>query len=173
MVSLHCRLCTRKGCNVFPWPDAAAAILVRAGRHIANNGLVRRRSLTGDRDLDGGGGADRGERAGAGAGTVGVAARARALMRQSPSGWQNAGDPDGWSTLWTSEILPAAKDAITEVEIGRATHANSDRAPKCTWPVTLDSDYTKSANETAKSQLAKAGYRLAALLVAIFEAVPR
>ena len=34
-----------------------------------------------------------------------------------------------------------------------------------TWPVALDRDYSKFANETAQGQLAKAGYRLAALLV--------
>ena len=56
-----------------------------------------------------------------------------------------------------------------EVEIGEATHATSDHGPKCTWPVRLDRDYSGSDNKTAHDQLAKGGYRLAALLVAIFE----
>ena len=98
-----------------------------------------------------------------------IADFANALMRQPRTGWQTAGDLDGWSTQWASEIMPTAKDAIMEVEIGNATHASSDRAAKCTWPVTLDRDYSGFANQHAQVQLAKAGYRLAALLVAIFE----
>jgi hypothetical protein len=39
----------------------------------------------------------------------------------------------------------------------------------CTWVTTLDPAYQEWAKEHARIQLAKAGFRLAALLKAIFE----
>ena len=67
--------------------------------------------------------------------------------------------------------MKTAGDAITEVTLGEGTPSGDDRQPKCTWHVTtpLDRAYSKFVNETAEVQLAKAGLRLAALLVAIFE----
>jgi hypothetical protein len=38
----------------------------------------------------------------------------------------------------------------------------------CQWETTLDPGYQNWAKERARTQLAKAGFRLAALLVAIF-----
>lgn len=92
-----------------------------------------------------------------------------ALMRRPPTGWETQGDLDTWPTQWATEIMPLANQAITDVEIGEGTPSQGDRGPKCTWPVTLERDYTGFANQRAHAQLAKAGYRLAALLVAIFE----
>jgi len=92
-----------------------------------------------------------------------------ALMRRPPTGWETRGDVDTWPTQWASEIMPLANQAIMDVEIGEATPSQGDRGPKCTWSVTLERDYTNFGNQRANVQLAKAGYRLAALLVAIFE----
>jgi hypothetical protein len=67
-------------------------------------------------------------------------------------------------------VLPTARQAIADVEIGEAiSHTESSTGLKCTWPATIDKNYTKWANEQALNQLGKAGFRLAALLQAIFE----
>jgi hypothetical protein len=64
-------------------------------------------------------------------------------------------------------------DAAVDCEmqpIGEPTLADShEHKPKCTWPITLTKEYTQWANQQALTQLGKAGFRLAALLRAIFE----
>ena len=58
----------------------------------------------------------------------------------------------------------AARECCAEpIKIGDATHA----ARGCTWPVTLDRDYTLWANQQTLVQLGKAGFRLAAVLRAV------
>jgi len=44
-----------------------------------------------------------------------------------------------------------------------------EHKPKRTWPVIVTRDYTRCANQQALPQLSKAGFRLAALLRAVFE----
>jgi hypothetical protein len=48
------------------------------------------------------------------------------------------------------------------------SHMDGERGPMCTWPVSLSRDYTRLANQQALHQLSKAGFRLAALLRAVF-----
>jgi hypothetical protein len=59
---------------------------------------------------------------------------------------------------------PLANAALSRIEIGDGTRAGLN----CTWPVTLDRDYASWANQHALAQLGKAGFRLAALLRAVF-----
>jgi hypothetical protein len=99
-----------------------------------------------------------------------IADFARATIARPPDGWETTGDPQTWPGQWATEILPIAATALTDIEIGKATKANSQgQKPKCTWPVTLPRAYTQWANQQALTQLGKAGFRLAALLRAIFE----
>ena len=66
--------------------------------------------------------------------------------------------------------MPIAESALTDIEFGDATKAVShDQKPACTWPVTLPRTYTQWANQQTLTQLGKAGFRLAAILGAIFE----
>lgn len=91
------------------------------------------------------------------------------IVGHAPSGSETTGDPETWPAQWATEIMPLANAALSRVEIGDATHAETEeRGPKCTWPVTLPRDYTSWANERALAQLSKAGFRLAALLRAVF-----
>jgi S1/P1 Nuclease len=92
-----------------------------------------------------------------------------AIMSNPPSGWQTSGDPQTWSTQWATEVLPLANKALKRVEIGEGVPINGGRGLKCTWPVALDRGYTQWANQQALNQLGKAGFRLAALLRAVFE----
>ena len=62
-----------------------------------------------------------------------------------------------------------ANTALTKIDFGEPTLADShEHKPKCTWPITLTKEYTQWANQQALTQLGKAGFRLAALLRAIF-----
>ena len=70
-------------------------------------------------------------------------------------------------------VLPAPPeevwDALTDPEFDEAKQKITERGVTCTAPISIDKDYKTAANKTALQQLGKAGFRLAALLVAIFE----
>jgi len=93
---------------------------------------------------------------------------ARAIVSNPPNGWKMSGDPETWSTQWATEIMPLAKSALTRVHIGEGASANGAFG-RCAWPIALDRAYTQWANQQALSQVGKAGFRLAALLQAVFE----
>ena len=93
----------------------------------------------------------------------------KAITENPPLGWETSGDIDAWPTQWATEIMPLAKSALTRVQIGQALQTQGGLGPKCTWPVTLTRDYAQWANQQTLNQLSKAGFRLAALLRAIFE----
>lgn len=95
---------------------------------------------------------------------------AQAIVHDPPSDWQTSGDIETWPAQWASEILPLAEEAISRADIGEASsHEEANTGLKCTWPATLERGYSDWANQQALIQLGKAGYRLAALLQAIFE----
>jgi hypothetical protein len=90
------------------------------------------------------------------------------IVASPPAHWETTGDVDTWATQWATEIMPLAKQAFTlNIEIGEGE--GDERTLKCTWPVTFDRSYTQWANQQALAQLGKAGFRLAALLRAVFE----
>jgi S1/P1 Nuclease len=89
---------------------------------------------------------------------------ATAILSNPPTAWVTAGNPDTWPAQWATETLPLAKDAYSRVTIGQAVSVGG----RCNWPVSLDRAYTDWANKQVVSQLGKAGFRLAALLRAIF-----
>jgi S1/P1 nuclease len=93
---------------------------------------------------------------------------ARYVIAHPPDGWTTAGGPETWPQQWATEIMPVANAALTKVHIGDGVHAENGPDLKCTWPVTLDRDYTNWANQQALTQLSKAGFRLAAILRTVF-----
>lgn len=97
-----------------------------------------------------------------------VADFARYVIAHPPDGWTTAGGPETWPQQWATEIMPIANAALAKVRIGDGVHAGNGPELKCTWPVTLDRDYTDWANQQALIQLSKAGFRLAAILRAVF-----
>jgi len=93
---------------------------------------------------------------------------ARLLATTPPAGWDTAGPPETWAVQWATEILPLAAEAHDRLRIRKG----SKPAPftgGCTWETTLDQSYQDFAALHSRTQLAKAGFRLAALLRAIFE----
>jgi hypothetical protein len=91
------------------------------------------------------------------------------IVAHPPVGWETNGDMDDWSAAWASEIMPAAKDALDEVDIGEASQKTGQRGATCTADVSFDKSYSDAANRVALTQLGKAGFRLAALFIGIFE----
>ena len=94
---------------------------------------------------------------------------AKLLAQTPPTGWETKGDIDSWATKWATENIPLAADAHK-----RLTIRKSQKPPafggtlNCQWETTLDSGYQNWAKERVRTQLAKAGFRLATLLAAIF-----
>ena len=95
---------------------------------------------------------------------------ARILAAKAPEGWDTKGDVDTWATKWASEIMPVAVEAHRRLMIRRSSGPALDSHGKleCTWKTSVDQSYQDWAKEHARTQLAKAGFRLAALMQAIF-----
>lgn len=94
---------------------------------------------------------------------------AKLLASTPPPGWETKGDIETWATKWATENIPLASDAHKRLTIRKTTtHPPVSGAINCQWETTLDSGYQGWARERARTQIAKAGFRLAALLVAIF-----
>jgi hypothetical protein len=95
---------------------------------------------------------------------------AASIVANPPTLEEMTGDAETWAALWATEIIPISKEALTRIDIGDGMPVEGDeRTLKCTWPVTVDRSYTQWANRQALTQLGKAGFRLAAVLQAIFE----
>jgi S1/P1 Nuclease len=90
---------------------------------------------------------------------------ARLLAAAPPAGLETAGPPETWAAQWATEIMPLAVEAHGRLTIGKGTKP----FPVCGWTTTVDTAYGDWAKEQARNQVAKAGFRLAALLKAIFE----
>jgi hypothetical protein len=91
---------------------------------------------------------------------------ARLLAARAPAGWQTKGDVDSWAEQWATEILPLARAAYTRLELKGLKDQEHNR---CSWTTQISPGYSRWANERARLQIQKAGFRLAALLSAIFE----
>ena len=90
------------------------------------------------------------------------------MAKHEPNGWQMSGDPHAWPDGWATEILPLARAAITRVQIDDIA-SRSDEGHPLKWDISLPDGYGAWADQQAITQLGKAGFRLAALLEAIFE----
>jgi len=90
---------------------------------------------------------------------------AKVVVGAPPSAWRSSGDPDTWPAQWANEALLLARSALTQIEIGPGS---VEAGGKCTWPITLQRDYTNWSNRQALTQLGKAGFRLAELLRVVF-----
>jgi hypothetical protein len=93
---------------------------------------------------------------------------ARLLAAKAPAGWQTADDPETWAQQWATEMLPLAAAAHNELRIEfKGRDPEHDNA--CVWKTYITPDYANWASQRAREQIQKAGFRLAALLAAIFE----
>jgi S1/P1 Nuclease len=90
---------------------------------------------------------------------------ATAIVGAPPQAWRPTGDPETWPTQWATESLLLARSALTQIEIAPGS---VEAGGKCSWPITLQRDYTNWSNRQSLTQLGKAGFRLAELLRVVF-----
>jgi hypothetical protein len=89
---------------------------------------------------------------------------AKQLAATPPQGWETKGGVETWPTQWATENLPLAADAHNRLNIRKKAGASN-----CAWQTAVDKSYQDWASKQARTQIAKAGFRLAALLKAIYE----
>jgi len=99
-----------------------------------------------------------------------VHAFASRLIAEIPAapGWKDVGDPDGWPERWATEILGHAKEAYRDVRL--TTYLGPDETGRTAhrWRIEQPAGYDDRSRALVRTQLAKGGYRLAALLRAIW-----
>jgi S1/P1 Nuclease len=97
---------------------------------------------------------------------------ARLLAAEAPAGWQPTGDPGTWAQQWAAEMIPLAGEAHAPPKIAitpKPPRISDTGKVTCAWTAKIQPEYSKWAAQRAREQIQKAGFRLAALLTAIFE----
>ena len=91
----------------------------------------------------------------------------RLLARKAPPA--TTGDLAGWPDQWANETLGLSRRVHAGLILG-AKEAVQDRMdhPHWAWPVQAPANYTRQAPALASQALSRAGYRLAAVLQAIW-----
>jgi hypothetical protein len=101
-----------------------------------------------------------------------VATYASRLVSEVPvvGEWKDGGDPDGWPERWLNEGLGYAREAHDGIRI--MTHLGPDATVRVLhrWRIEQPAGYDDRSRARIRLQLAKGGYRLAALLRAIWPA---
>ena len=93
---------------------------------------------------------------------------AKLLAAAPPDGWHTSGALATWAAQWATEMMPLAVEAHDRLVIAKSPSKAPGRPAQLQLGVTLDPAYEDWAKDRAKIQLAKAGFRLAALLNAVF-----
>ena len=93
------------------------------------------------------------------------------LVAHPPKKWKTTGGVDTWPEKWATEIMPVGRQAFDSIKLGEAEHPDEAHPTnlKCTAQFTFENGYDDWAKKQALQQLGKGGFRLANLLVAIFE----
>jgi hypothetical protein len=95
---------------------------------------------------------------------------ASVIVASPPSGWQTSGDATTWSRRWADEILPLAREAHNRITINvPGVDQDDSHKVECRWNIDLKPGYDEWAAERVREQLAKAGFRLVAMLRASLE----
>jgi hypothetical protein len=90
---------------------------------------------------------------------------AQFLVDNPPANWITDDDVETWSVQWATEALPLARQALTQLEFDNGKpEKDKDHLLKCSMTTRLNAGYDPWAATVVRDQLAKAGFRLAALL---------
>jgi hypothetical protein len=102
--------------------------------------------------------------------TDNVAAYAARLLSEVPVApdWRDAGDPDAWPERWVNDALVHAKEAHRDIRIAMYLGPDESGRTPHRWRIEQPRDYDDRSRSAVRLQLAKGGYRLAALLKAIW-----
>lgn len=82
--------------------------------------------------------------------------------------WQARGDVEAWPEAWASEGVPLARAAHDDLTIEAYVGADPSGRTPHRWRIAQPAGYDARARAVVPRQLAKAGYRLAATLMAIW-----
>ncbi|HEY5102038.1 MAG TPA: S1/P1 nuclease [Steroidobacteraceae bacterium] len=93
---------------------------------------------------------------------------AAVLMRSAPNVPIVTGDVTKWPAKWATETLAASKEAHAGLIIEEHEERGRKRERHDAWRVAAPQGYAKTASARAALQLTRAGYRLAAVLEAIW-----
>jgi S1/P1 Nuclease len=95
------------------------------------------------------------------------AARLLAEIAVAPE-WKDGGDPDAWPERWVNDGLVHAKEAHRDIRI--LTYLGPDESGRMPhrWRIAQPPGYDDRSRARIRTQIAKGGYRLAALLRAIW-----
>lgn len=89
--------------------------------------------------------------------------------------WRGKGEPETWPIQWADESLALSREAHEGLRLGVRHERPARRAgeeARSTWDVQLPTGYDQRAIEIIHPQLAKAGWRMAQLLRAIWPDPP-
>ena len=100
----------------------------------------------------------------------GVPAYASRLMGEVPvtTDWRDTGDPDAWPERWVNESLGYATEAYRDIRITAYLGPDETGRTPHRWRIEQPSGYDDRSRVRIRTQLAKGGYRLAALLRAVW-----
>lgn len=94
---------------------------------------------------------------------------AEAVIASKPDVNKNTGDVLTWPYQWADDSLVYAKQAYADLTVGPLTAQVSKKGETYyTWNMEVPANYPVPSSAIAKTQLAKAGYHLAALLESIW-----
>jgi hypothetical protein len=82
--------------------------------------------------------------------------------------WRDTGDPDRWPERWINEGLVYAKDAHRDLTITLYLGPDETGRTPHRWRIEQPRNYDDRSRERVRIQLAKGGYRLAAVLMSIW-----
>jgi hypothetical protein len=99
-----------------------------------------------------------------------VPAFASRLMTEIPAApdWKDSGDPDGWPERWVNESLVATKEAHKDIRLLAYLGPDESGRTPHRWRIEQPPGYDDRSRTRVRIQIAKAGYRLAALLRAVW-----
>jgi hypothetical protein len=95
------------------------------------------------------------------------AARLIADVPPAPA-WKDPGDPDSWPERWANESLVNARDAMRDIRLTLYLGPDESGRTPHRWRIEQPQGYDDRSRPVVRTQLAKGGYRLAALLRAIW-----
>jgi hypothetical protein len=90
------------------------------------------------------------------------------LMQGAPNLPIVTGDVTKWPAKWATETLGVSRQAHEGLVIEAREERGRSGEARLTWRVAAPSDYAKTASALAAIQLTRAGYRLAAVLEAVW-----
>jgi hypothetical protein len=82
--------------------------------------------------------------------------------------WKDTGDPDAWPARWVNEALVYAKDAHRDIRLTVYLGPDDTGRTPHRWRIEQPAGYDDRSRTRIRIQLAKGGYRLAAILKSVW-----